>query len=51
MTSVLHQRKNNSMNIAAQICSIMTPDLTPLMTKEPIYEDVELTDKISTIDL
>ena len=29
----------------------MMPDTTPLTTREPIYDYMELTDNISTIDL
>ena len=52
MLSEVQKRKKETINIADQSSStIANLDSTPQMTKEPIYDDVELTDKSSTIDL
>ena len=48
----LQKRKKKAVNVSEEPRSIVTaPDSTPHMMKEPIYDDIELTDKTSTIDL
>ena len=48
--SVFQKRKENAINVTAEMNSIVVPDdSTP--QKEPIYDDIELTDKTNTIDL
>ena len=50
--SEIQRRKKHAANITAQMNGFVTPDdVTPQRIKEPVYEDIELTDKTSTIDL
>ena len=52
MSSELQKKKKKVTNIKNQSGIIaMAPDTTPQITTEPIYDDIELTDKTSTIDL
>ena len=52
MKSEIQRRKKHAASITAPMSSIMAPDdSTPQKTREPIYDDIELTDKTSTIDL
>ena len=52
MSSELQKRKKKVANIKNQSGIIaMAPDTTLQITREPIYDDIELTDKTSTIDL
>ena len=46
MSSELQKRKKKVANIKDQSGSnAMAPDATPQITREPIYDDIELTDK------
>ena len=48
----IQRRKKHAASITAPMSSIMAPDdSTPQRIKEPIYEDIEITEKNSTIDL
>ena len=50
MTSAIQKRKKNTVNITAE--NNMAPDeSSPQTIKDPIYDDIVLTDKTSTIDL
>ena len=52
MSSELQKRKKKVANITDQSGNIaMAPDTTPQIAREPIYDDIELTDKTRTIDL
>ena len=50
MVYEIQKRKKRRVYIAAQTSSIVDAGSTPQIM-EPIYDDVGLTDKISTIDL
>ena len=46
------KRKKEAVNVTEEPRSIvMAPDSTSQMMKEPIYDDIELMDQTSTIDL
>ena len=48
----VQKRKKRAGNLMEQSRIIVkAPDSTPQMNKEPIYDDVELTDKTSAINL
>ena len=52
VTSVIQKRKNNTVNITAEINHIMaSDDSTTERIKEPIYDDIELAIKTNTIDV
>ena len=52
MFSKVQKKKKQTSIIAHQSSNtITTPDSTPQITKEPVYDDIELACKISTIDL
>ena len=52
MFSIVQKKKKQTSNITHQSSNtITTPDSTPQITKEPVYDDIELACKISTIDL
>ena len=51
MIPVIQRRKKHAANTTAPMSSVMTPDdSTTQMIEEPIYDDIELTDKTSTVD-
>ena len=52
MFSIVQKKKKQTSNIAHQSSNtITTPDSSPQITKETIYDDIELACTISTIDL
>ena len=48
---LLQKRKKKAINPAKQSSSSLTPYTTPQITKEPIYDDIELTNKTSMLDV
>ena len=48
---LLQKRMKKAIIPAKQSSRSMAPDTTPQITKEPIYDDLELTNKTSSLDV